>query len=155
MSRTLAPIHAAKFQRIGDAVQESANWVSLQTRFAHESSLSGFIAAFPHLLEDGLEPHPSQRVRETTFPDGTRADVMLVDAKRRTVVVECKQGEPTEANVRQVLGYAKHLRQMAKTPVRAVLVHGGSTKLSDELSRWRDEVEFVQYRLSVGFSACR
>jgi hypothetical protein len=153
--RTLAVIGAAQFRRIRDAVRDEANWVSLQTRFAHESALSDFIGAFPHLLEDGLLPHQSQRVREMKFPDGTRADVILVDRENRTVVVECKQGAPTEAHVAQILGYVRHLQRTVRGPIRAILVHGGATKLPRELRRWRSKVEFVQYRLSVGFSACR
>lgn len=152
---TTAEIDEAQFRRIRGAVRDEANWVSLRTRFAHETALSDFIAEFPHLLEDGLLPHSSQRVREMKFPDGTRADVILEDRDLRTVVVECKQGEPTEAHVEQLLGYVRHLRKKVRGPIRAILVHGGATKLPRELRRWRRKVEFVQYRLSVGFSACR
>lgn len=153
--RTVAEINAAQFKRIRDAVCDESNWVSLRARYAHESSLSDFIASFPHLLEDGLLPHSSQRVREMKFPDGTRADVIVEDRDRRTVVIECKQGAPTVAHVRQLLGYMKHPRKKGGRPVRAILVHGCATKLPRELRRWRGDVEFVQYRLSVGFSACR
>lgn len=155
MRRTLAKIDDRDFRRIRDAVSDAANWVSLRTRFAHETALSDFIATFPHLLEDGLVPHPSKDVREMKFPDGTRADVILIDRDERTVVVECKQGAPTADHVEQVLAYARHLVKDGEKNVRAILVHGGATKLPRELQRWQGQVEFVQYRLAVGFSACR
>jgi len=153
--RTIAEIDADEFHRIHGAVSEEANWVSLQTRFAHESALSDFIAEFPHLLEDGLLPHSSKYVREMHLPGAGRTDVILEDRANRTVVVECKQGDPTEPHVRQLLGYVRHLRKKEGGTIRAILVHGGATKLPRELRRWRGKVEFVQYRLSVGFSHCQ
>lgn len=155
LRRTLAELGAAQFDRIRAAVRNEANWVSLRTRFAHETALSDFIATFPHLLEDGLMPHPAKEVREKKFPDGTRADVILIDRDRRTVVVECKQGAPTVEHVAQTLAYVRHLADAGDRDVRAILVHGGATKLPRELQRWRGKIEFVQYRLTVGFSACR
>jgi RecB family endonuclease NucS len=46
-------------------------------------------------------PHPEAKVRENAFPDKTRSDVLLVDREGTPVVVECKQGAPTLANISQ------------------------------------------------------
>ena len=107
------------------------------------------------MLEDGLTRHPSKKEREMTFPDRARADVILMDRYGRTVVVECKQGAPMTRDVARVVGYVRHLTDAGEKDVRAILVHGGATKLPHELRASQDMVEFVQYRLSVGFSACR
>lgn len=152
---TIRRLTRKEFERVSSAMSEPANWVPVASRFAHETALSDFIATFPHHLEDGLIPHPSKRVREMRFADGGRSDVILEDRDGATVVVECKQGAPSEAHAKQLLRYARQLRRRARGKVRAILVHGGATKLPRELQRWRGKVEFVQYRLSVGFAVCR
>jgi len=39
---------------------DQGNWVSLVPPFAFEGSLSDYIVAVPHRLEDGLRPFPSE-----------------------------------------------------------------------------------------------
>ena len=76
-------------------MNNSANWVSLLSHFDYERALSGYIATYPHHLEDGLVPYPYHQVREKGFPDRTRLDVLLLDQKTGwPVVVECKQDAP-------------------------------------------------------------
>jgi hypothetical protein len=152
---TMHRLTRKEFERVAREMADPSNWVPVGSRFAHETALSDYIATFPHHLEDGFEPHPSKKVREMRFEDGGRADVILQDRDARAVVVECKQGDPTTAHVQQVLRYQRQLRRRTGDSVRAILVHGGATKLPKELRRWRGRVEFVQYRLSVGFAACR
>ena len=151
---TLKSLPAERFDGIREAMGDESNWVSVTSRFAHESSLSDFIATFPHRLEDGLVPHPSKEVREMFFPDGTRADVILLDRDGRSVVVECKQGAPLPSHVEQVRGYRRHLEKETGHAARSILVHGGASKLTQGL-RDASDVEFVQYRLGVDFVRCR
>jgi len=140
-----------------EAMNDSANWVGLLTHFDYERALSGYIAAYPHRLEDGFLTHPNERVRERIFSDRTRSDVLLEDREGRPVVVECKQGSPTVANIAQLRSYMAHLKKETGIASRGILVHGGSRKLGPEVAKDASllpTVEIVQYELTVGFSAC-
>lgn len=96
---TIREIDSSTFRLITESMQDDANWVSLLSHFEYERSLSDYIGTFPHYLEDGLQPYPSAKVREKIFPDRTRSDVLLIDREGNPVVVECKQGSPTLADL--------------------------------------------------------
>lgn len=154
---TIARVSSASVSALVDAMNDSSNWVGLLTHFDYERALSGYIAAYPHRLEDGLLPHPNERVRERIFSDRTRSDVLLEDREGRSVVVECKQGAPTTENIKQLRGYMSHLQKETGVVARGLLVHGGSRKLSPGVmaeARNQPVVEIVQYELAVAFSAC-
>jgi hypothetical protein len=153
---TIAEIKPQKFELIREAMDDSENWVSL-FEFPYEKSLSDYIAAFPHRLEDGLLPHPSSKVRELVFSDGKRADVVLADKNDMPVIVECKQGEPTVENIKQLVGYLSQFREKEEVKARGILVHGGSRKLREEVRRAAKEaeIELVQFTVEVNFSQSR
>lgn len=154
---TLARINSISTSALVNAMNDPSNWVGLLTHFDYERALSGYIAAYPHRLEDGLLPHPNERVRERIFSDRTRSDVLLEDREGRPVVVECKQGSPTNANISQLRGYMAHLKKETGIEARGILVHGGSRKLSPSVTaeaQKQPSVEIVQYELAVAFSAC-
>jgi len=55
--------------------------------------------------------------------------VLLIDEIETPVVVECKQGSPTLAHLKQLRAYmAKVQKDTGKLP-RDILVHGGARKL--------------------------
>lgn len=154
---TLARVNSLSASTLIDAMNKPSNWVGLLTHFDYERALSGYIAAYPHQLEDGLLPHPNERVRERVFSDRTRTDVLLEDRQGRPVVVECKQGSPTKRNIDQLRGYMAHLQKEMGVSARGILVHGGSRKLSPEVAAEAaipPSVEIVQYELAVAFSTC-
>lgn len=154
---TIARVNSVSEDKLLDAMNDPANWVGLLTHFDYERALSGYIAAYPHRLEDGLLPHPNERVRERIFADRTRSDVLLEDRRGSPVVVECKQGSPTVANINQLRKYMAHLKKETGSVARGILVHGGSRKLSPEVATeaaHEPAVEIVQYELTVGFSTC-
>jgi hypothetical protein len=157
---TLSPVPDAPFSLMAKALEEQENWVSLVPGFASERALSEYIAASPHLIEDGLVPYPSAAAREFVFPDRTRLDVLLLDKNENVVIVECKQGAPTAQNLAQLRGYmrnAEKLRTGLKVGknIRGILVHGGARKLSAEVrkdSKLAPQIELVQFSVSVGFT---
>ena len=139
------------------AMNDASNWVGLMAHFDYERSLSGFIAAYPHRLEDGLLPHPNERVRERVFGNRSRLDVLLTDRRDVPVVVECKQGIPTIEHLEQIRNYMKLLHEETKISPRGILVHGGSRKLPRDVAKAakrKPVVEMVQYNLDVNFAHC-
>lgn len=151
---TIAEISLHKLEILRSAMDDPRNWVSL-FEFRYEKSLSDYIAAFPHRLEDGLLPHPNIRVRELKFTNRKRADVVLTDKNDKPVIVECKRGEPTVANVKQLKGYLNQFRKKEHENARGILVHGGSRKLRKEVRRaaQKAKIELVQFTVEVNFSA--
>ena len=149
---TIAEIGSRKFKGLRSAIDDPRNWVSL-FEFRYEKSLSDYIAAFPHRLEDGLLPHPNVRVRELKFANQKRADVVLTDKNDKPVIVECKQGEPTPENVTQLKGYLKQFRKKEGEKARGILVHGGSRKLRKEVrvAARKAGVELIQFTVEVNF----
>jgi RecB family endonuclease NucS len=138
-------------------MNDEANWVGLLTHFDYERALSGYIAAYPHRLEDGLLPHPNERVRERVFGDRSRSDVLLTDRNDIPVVVECKQDGPTLGHLRQLRGYMRRLRKETGQVARGILVHGGARKLATDVSAEaarKPKIEIVQYALGVEFTSC-
>lgn len=154
---TIAQIRSRTTKDLIEVMNVDANWVGLLTHFDYERALSGYIAAYPHRLEDGLLPHPNERVRERVFDDRSRLDVLLTDRSNVPVIVECKQGNPTIDHVRQIRHYMKRLRKETGIVPRGILVHGGARKLPfdvAEAARRTPKVEIVQYRLDVDFALC-
>jgi endonuclease NucS-like protein len=149
----LGNIELGQLHRIA---RDSDNWIDLSKRFRWETELSSYIGAYPHRLEDGLLPFPDCKVCETRFADGTRSDVLLEDGEGRAVMVECKQGSPDEAAIRQLNGYMKHVKRDTNREVRGILCHGGARRVRPEVRRLAEKVgdiEFVYYRLDVRFGS--
>lgn len=152
---TIRSIPIDRLDIVRDAMNDESNWVSLSAAFNLETALSGYIAVHPHRLEDGMIGYPSLPTTELRFPDGTRADVVLQDRDGRIVVVECKQGAPSEAALRQVDGYRQHLRDRLPDyqEPRAMIVHGGSRRVASAVAAEasRLNIELVYFELQVNF----
>lgn len=140
---------------VRSAMLDEANWTSLVGRFSMEAALSDYIALHPERLETGMITHPSLSARELTFDDRTRADVILEDRERRTVVVECKQGTPSMQCVDQASRYRSRLAQAYPHlgDARVILVHGGSSRVNTEVANYsqKHSVELVYHELQVSF----
>lgn len=155
LRRTIAEVRSRSSKKLIKAMNDPLNWVGLLTHFKYEQALSGYIAAYPHKLEDGLLPHPDKRVREKVFLDKTRSDVLLEDRNKIPVIVECKQSTPTVEHLDQLRRYMKHLRKETRSSVRGILVHGGARKLLADVAgaaRKNPKIEIVQYSLDVDFA---
>lgn len=153
---TVSEIRSISLKRLADVMNEPANWIGLLAYFDAEQALSGYIAVYPHHLEDGLVPHPNEKVRERVFQDGSRLDVLLLDRDLRPVIVECKQSQLTVADVTQLRHYLERLQQETHQQARGILVHGGARKLNPEVRKAAEEkprIEVVQYHLQVDFDA--
>lgn len=152
---TVAEIHSRSVGELIKAMNDPLNWIGLLTHFDYERALSGYIAAYPHKLEDGLLPHPDKRVREKIFLDRTRVDVLLEDKNKIPVIVECKQNAPTIEHLRQLRHYMEHLKKETRGSVRGILVHGGARKLSRDVAvaaARQPRIEIIQYSLDVDFA---
>jgi hypothetical protein len=152
---TIRQLPIEKLDAIRSAMRDEANWVALAGRFKMETALSDYLSIHPQRLEAGMIAFPSVEVREFTFPDRTRADVILQDRMGRVVIVECKQGAPTMGDLGQVIEYRKQFKKQFpefKEP-RALLVHGGSGRVIPEIAAKaeRDEVELIYFELQVTF----
>ena len=53
---------------LNSIAHDEANHESLLAHFDYEKALSGYIATYPHHLEDGLTVHPDLKIRENTYP---------------------------------------------------------------------------------------
>ena len=154
---TIAEIQSVSTTELKKIMSDPLNWVELWPHFDYERSLSGYIAAYPHRLEDGLLQHPSEKVREKVFGDLSRLDVILIDRNNVPVIVECKQGHPTVDHIRQLRHYMAKLEQETGLKARGILVHGGSRKLAPEVAEEAGSmppVELVRYNVDIGFSPC-
>lgn len=153
---TLAEVRSLSLAGLRSIMDDERNWVRLLPSFRTEQALSDYIAAYPHHLEDGLRPHPSKKVRERAFRDGTRSDVLLLDQHDRIVVVECKQHGPGIGDLKQIRGYMKHLEDEMTTKPRGILVHGGSRKVDPQVAAdaaSKPVIELVHHSLRVDFRA--
>ena len=103
---TVAEVRSRTLAILRRAMNDPSNWESL-SEFPYEKALSDYIGAYPHLLEDGLLPHPNKKVRERVFRDRKRLDVLLEDRDEIAVIVECKQRQPSVDNVRQLQHYLR------------------------------------------------
>lgn len=154
---TIARVQSVSLAALTAAMNEQSNWVGLLTHFDYERALSGYIVAYPHRLEDGLLPHPNEKIRERVFGDHSRLDVLLIDRNAVPVIVECKQGTPTVENIKQLRHYLGRLRKETGSVARGILVHGGAKKLSREIASEaakQPKVDIVQYTLNVDFTLC-
>jgi hypothetical protein len=152
---TIAPVRSHTIAALHDAMNDPTNWVGLASGFAYEKSLSDYIGAYPHRLEDGMLPHPNKKVRERVFSDNKRLDVLLEDKAGRAVIVECKQNHPTINDVHQLQHYLRKYKAEEGQEARGILVHGGARKLRSEVRFAANEdprVELVQFTVSVDFS---
>ncbi len=154
---TIAEVKSQSLENLKEAMQDEANHESLLAHFDYEKALSGYIATYPHHLEDGLTVHPDLKIREKTYLDRTRSDVVLIDRQDRTVVVECKQGPPTVEAIQQLRRYLAHINKESDLIARGILVHGGSLKLHDdviEAAAKLPRIQVIKHRLGVEFSLC-
>lgn len=152
---TISPIRSLTVEALYNTMNDSTNWVGLASGFAYEKSLSDYIGAYPHRLEDGMLPHPNKKVRERVFSDNKRLDVLLEDKSGRAVIVECKQNHPTVNDVHQLQHYLRVFKTEEGQEARGILVHGGARKLRSEVRIATNEdpkVELVQFTVSVDFS---
>ncbi len=149
--------HPVKWFR--GVIANQANWVGMVGRFGYERALSDYIALYPHRLKDGLEPYPNEKIRERVLADGSRADVLLLDADDKPVIVECKRESPDEGAIQQVRHYIKTLKNLTGEQASGMLVHGGARAVDGKV--WREaqkcpRVEIFQYKLDVEFApSCR
>lgn len=154
---TISEVRSIGIRKIVQVMNDPANWVGLLTHFDYESALSGYIASYPHRLEDGLLPHPNQKVREKVFEDASRLDVLLIDRDEVPVIVECKQWQPSVGDIEQLRHYMKRLRTETGVQPRGILVHGGARKLRRDVQKAIAKapgIEVIQYRLEVNFAPC-
>jgi hypothetical protein len=160
LRRTIFEVHPKLARSIEKALKDIKVWTTLQHRFASERSISEYIAAYPHRLEDGMVVYPNKKVREYVFQDRKRIDVLLLDKAERLVVVECKQGVPTKNDINQLCGYMSRAKNeiSSSSIIRGILVHGGALKLSEEIRKYankRPHVELVRFSVSVDFMSSR
>lgn len=152
---TIARLNSQSEQSLRRAMNDPTNWVRLGAGFKYERSLSDYISAFPHRLEDGLVVHPDAKIRERVFKDKTRLDVLLMDRSERPVIVECKQHAPSVADIRQLRHYLDLLENETGTKkVRGLLVHGGSRRVNDAVLaavRQDNRLALVFHELDVHF----
>ncbi len=154
----IAAVPPKLYVAIQCAMKDSKNWTPASGHiFKLEQSISDFIAQHPHMLEDGMTPYPSKKVREKVFRDGSRSDVLLIDTKGNTVIVECKQGVPTIEAVNQLRGYihnALREEQIERRKLRGILVYGGKGQVDKDVVRAcakSPRIELVSYNLNVSF----
>ena len=151
---TVAELPLRWLDSLRRAMNDPSNWVGL-SEFSYEKALSDYIGAYPHLLEDGLLPHPNRKVRERVFRDRSRLDVLLEDHNKIAVIVECKQRQPSVDDVRQLQRYLKRFLREEGRKARGILVHGGARKLRGDVRRaagGKPTVELVQFSVGVDFS---
>jgi hypothetical protein len=154
---TIRRIRSQTLKHLRNTMDNRGNWVSLLSHFDYERALSGYIATYPHHLEDGLVPYPYDQIREKMFPDKKRLDVLLLDPKGWAVVVECKQDAPTSDHLKQLRHYMRWVGKQTERHVRGILVHGGSRKLNADVRRAakkKPRIEIVQHTLKVEFASC-
>jgi hypothetical protein len=156
---TIRELPVAKLPAIKAAMKDESNWVSLAGAFSMETALSDYISIHLGRLEAGMIAHPSVDVRELTFRDRSRADVILQDKTGRLVVAECKQNAPSVGDLEQVDRYRKQLlAEYAELgTARALLVHGGASRVVPEVARRAKalDIELVYFELQVNFSGSR
>jgi len=156
---TIRELPLSKLADITKAMKDETNWVSLAGNFAMEKALSDYIAINPGRLEAGMIAHPSINVREMTFSDKSRADVVLQDKQQRLVVAECKQNGPTLDDIKQVAHYrSQFLKQYPELGIpRALLIHGGASRVTPEIAKQAKslKVDLVYFELQVNFFGIR
>lgn len=152
---TISKIKSRTISDLRSIMNDPANWVGLLSKFKYEKTLSDYIAAYPHHIEDGLMPHPNSKIRERVFNDKTRLDVLLIDRDNVPVIVECKQHSPSIDAISQIRHYIKCLSDETGQNARGILIHGGTRKLHPEIKEEAQKepvVEIVRYKLEVDFT---
>lgn len=153
---TISTLSKHEFKRITKAAKDLRNWVAISPHtFSQEKSISDYIGSYPHRLEEGLQPYPSMKIREHVFSDRTRSDVLLIDKRKKPVIVECKQNSPAIADIKQLRRYMKHARRIIGVKARGILVHGGPSKIPFDVRRFskrKPRIEIVQYSAAINFS---
>lgn len=152
---TLSVVKSLSLADLKSILADQSNWVRLWANFDYERALSGYIAAFPHRLEDGLLPYPLEKIRERRGRGQTRMDVLLIDETETPVVVECKQDAPTLGHLKQLRAYMVQVAKDTGKLPRGILVHGGARKLREEVrkaAQLRPRIDLVQHNLDVMFS---
>jgi hypothetical protein len=144
---------------IRSVMRDEANWVSLAGAFSLEAALSDYISIHPGRLEAGMIAHPSINVRELSFRDRSRADVILQDRSGRLVVAECKQNAPSVSDLEQVDHYRRKLEEEYPDlgRPRAILVHGGASRVMPETANAAASMDIglVYFELQVNFFGAR
>jgi hypothetical protein len=102
---TLSVVKSISIDDLRVIFADQTNWVRLWANFDYERALSGYIARFPHRLEDDLLPYPLEKTRERRGRGQTRMDVLLIDESGTPVVVECKQDAPKLSHLSQLRAY--------------------------------------------------
>ncbi|HEY0308313.1 MAG TPA: endonuclease NucS domain-containing protein [Acidobacteriaceae bacterium] len=160
LRRTISPVKSQLANSIEQALKDITVWTTLQNHFATERSISEYIAAYPHRLEDGMTVYPNAKVREYVFSSRRRADVLLQDSEKRLVVVECKQGTATEENIDQLLHYMEKASEKlaSKKEIRGILVHGGASKPSERVKKKLEKhsaIDLIRFSVDVEFIPSR
>ncbi len=151
---TTAEINTPSLSQIKEAMGASENWVPISGTFAYERALSDYIGRFPSQLEEGLQGHTELKLREKVFGDKKRSDVLLIDGRNRTVVVECKQASPTIDDIKQLKHYMRLVDAITESRSRGILVHGGASRVDARVmafAKSKPKVSVVNYRLGVTF----
>ena len=140
-----------------EAMNDPNNWVSLIGQFRMEQAFSDYIALHPGRIEAGMIGHPDEQIRERSFNDHSRSDVILQDRHGVTVLIGCKQHAPSRKNIDQVLRYRRELIKVRGESyrVRLMIVHGGSRRVDAAVTKYASEhhVDLVYHELRVEFSA--
>jgi RecB family endonuclease NucS len=126
-------------------MNDPSNWVGLLSQFSYEKSLSDYIAAYPHRLEDGLLPHPDKKIRERVLNDRGRLDVLLLDRDSFPVIVRCKQHQPSVGDIDQLRRYIRRFAHEEKQKARGILVHGGLASFERKSARRRGESQLLSW----------
>lgn len=152
---TISKVRSRTISQVRKVMNDPRNWVGLLSKFGYEKALSDYIATYPNHLEDGLLPHPNEKIREMVFKDRSRLDVLLLDRQGVPVIVECKQHAASIKHIKQLQDYVSKFEKQIRQKPRGILVHSGAQKLSTDVIRAakkRPKIEIVCYRLRVEFA---
>jgi hypothetical protein len=144
--KALTQIRSIEVSDIEEAMKDKNNWISVNPKFTYERSISDYIAAYPHLLEEGFTQYPHSKIREKKFHDGTRLDVLLIDSNDVPVIVECKQHSPHENDIKQLDHYMTSFEKETGCKARGILVHGGVKAISPDVKKYAEGVETIDIK---------
>lgn len=152
--KALAQIKSIPISDIENAMRDKDNWISVNPKFTYEKSISDYIAAFPHLLEEGLTQYPYSKIREKKFEDGTRLDVLLIDSNDTPIIVECKQHSPYKDDIDQLNHYMTSFEKETGCKARGILVHGGVKSIAPDVRKYAQKFESIdvkRFQVKVDF----
>ncbi len=81
--------------------------------------------------------------------------MLLSGRDENPVIVDCKQAAPSVMDVRLLRHYLARLREETGKVPRGILVHGGSSKLHEDVreeARRKPRIELVKYNVDVEFA---